>query len=542
MNRSLILLCSLTFLAACESQSVKQENAGAVNLSFERATPEHRPLGWYFEEYAPSASVIVAENSSAYEGHSVLHVDSNGDDPIVFYAPLAKMQTCINKLEIFAWGRSATVGKLAGVVFEAGGDGPMIGTTMQFGPDWTPFSHEVTSSDRCLTLPSYFGFLVFGAVELDAVKLTINDNLPVNYPPLPSVDEGSLETLSLFSSSAKLDKGGPALQDIFGRKVLGLGENSHGAAKLFELKLDLLKTLASRDLGVVALEMPAAAAEIVDDYVAGRADDRNRVISAMIYPAWQSKEMLEVIDWLRAHNTTAERPIRFVGFDVQQPQLALQMLKRDWSGEDKQLVTLAEAMRQNVNTALKILSDLNQQDSLTDADMRYLRLIRRGLLADRADLGGLSRDAYMAMEVLEIASATDNQIALWADNTHITKVAGAMGSFLAADLGAEYASIGLTFGSGNYSALGPATPYLAETHYAETHESILSQAGMDGRFIAFGDLPVTHPLFDLRGFRYIGSRPQELGQFLPHQLSLHFDAVGYVERSKATVYLIEHNF
>ncbi len=59
MNRSLILLCSLTFMAACDGQSAKLENAGAVDLSFERATPEGRPLGWYIEEYAPSASVIV---------------------------------------------------------------------------------------------------------------------------------------------------------------------------------------------------------------------------------------------------------------------------------------------------------------------------------------------------------------------------------------------------------------------------------------------------------------------------------------------------
>ena len=218
------------------------------------------------------------------------------------------------------------------------------------------------------------------------------------------------------------------------------------------------------------------------------------------------------------------------------------MLKRNWSGEDEQLIALTEAMGQNIDTALKILGNLNQQDSLTDTDKRYLRLIRRGLLADRADLSGLSRDTYMAMEVLEIESVTDNQIVLWGDNTHITKAAGSMGAFLTVNLGTAYASIGLTFGSGDYSSLGPATPYLAETYYAETHESILSEADMDGRFIALGDLPVTHPLLDLRGFRYIGSRPQELGQFLPHQLSSHFDAVGYVERSKATTYLIEHNF
>ena len=542
MNRSLILLGVLTFLTACDSQSVKLKNADAVALSFEQATPDGRPLGWYIEEYAPAASIVISKNSSAYEGYFVLSVDSNSDDPVVFYAPLPKIQKCITNLKIAAQGRSTTGGKIASVVFEAGGGDPIIGTTKEIGANWTPIQHKVVPTDGCLTLPSYFGFLVFGALELDAVKLTINDDLPITYLPLSSVDKNSLKAISLKSSTTDLDKAGSALQEIFGRKVLGLGENSHGAADLFKLKLDLIKTLAYRNLGVVALEMPAVAADIVDDYVAGRADDRNRVISAMVYPAWQTKEMLAVIDWLRRHNATAKLPIRFVGFDVQQPYLALQMLKRSWSQEDEQLVSLAKAMEQNVDTALNILTDLNQQDSLTDVHKRYLRLIRRGLLAGRADLGGLSRDAYMAMEVLEIESTTDKQIVLWADNTHITKVAGSMGAFLTTDLGEAYASIGLTFGSGNYSALGPETPYLAEKHYAGTHESVLSKAGMNGRFIALRDLPVTHPLLDLRGFRYIGSRPQELGQFLPHQLSSHFDVIGYVESTKATTFLIEHKF
>ncbi len=169
-----------------------------------------------------------------------MNVDSNGDDPVVFYAPLPKIQKCINKLEISAQGRSASGGKIASVVFESGADSPNIGTTMQLGNDWMPFHYEVTLSDRCLTLPSYIGFLAFGALELDAVKLTINDALPVTYVPLSSVDEHSLKVIPLISSTADLDKGGPALQDIFGRKVLGLGENSHGAADLFELKLDRL--------------------------------------------------------------------------------------------------------------------------------------------------------------------------------------------------------------------------------------------------------------------------------------------------------------
>ncbi|MBV1907761.1 MAG: erythromycin esterase family protein [Kangiellaceae bacterium] len=542
MKRPFILILCLACLTACQNQSLKVENTDTVALSFERATPENRPLGWYIEEYTPLASVIVANSSSAYDGRSVLSIENKGDEPVVFYTTLPEIKKCITKLKISAQGRSTTGGKVASVVFVAGADSPMIAPTLDLGSNWTNIQHEIKASGKCLTLPSYFGFLSFGTLHLDNVVLTFNENSPIEYLHLSPLSENNLNAISRISATSDFDSGGPALKEIFERKVLGLGENSHGAAALFKLKLDLLKTLAARNLGVVALEMPAAAAEIVDDYVAGRANDRSRVISALIYPAWQTYEMLAVVDWLRERNATAKDPIKFVGFDVQHPHLTLQILKRNWPKESQQLDKLAEAMEKDIDTALKILASLNQKENLSDANKRYLRLISRGLLAGRLDLGGQSRDAYMAMEVIEIVSKTDRQIVLWAYNTHITKVAGAMGAFLSAKFGTTYASIGLTFGSGNYSALGPATPYLAEAQYNETHESILSKANIDGRFIALMDLPIKHPLLDLRGFRYIGSSPQELGQFLPHNLTSHFDVVGYVEKTTATTFLVEHNF
>lgn len=90
-----------------------------------------------------------------------------------------------------------------------------------------------------------------------------------------------------------------------------------------------------------------------------------------------------------------------------------------------------------------------------------------------------------------------------------------MGAVLKGALGDNYTAVGLSFADGRYSSYGPATPYPAEPAYDGTHERLLIDAGLDGRFLRLADVPPNHPLRDARGWRFVGSRPQEFGQFLP---------------------------
>ena len=149
----------------------------------------------------------------------------------------------------------------------------------------------------------------------------------------------------------------------------------------------------------------------------------------------------------------------------------------------------------------------------------------------------------MARAVLEIIAANPSEkVVVWADNTHVTKAGNAMGAQLSSVLGDKYTAVGTTFHRGWYSAYGKAKRYPAQRGYPGTHEHVLSLADSSRYFLTVDTLPADHPLRSPLGFRFIGSRPQLLHQFLPHRLSEHFDIVGFVESTEATRFLIDHQF
>ncbi|MEM8770225.1 MAG: erythromycin esterase family protein [Pseudomonadota bacterium] len=513
----------------------------AVDLDFEQTTPMQFPYGWHAEGDAATTTITVKADADAPSGKRILSVANTGEEPLALYAPLPNSEDCTNELRVTANIRSPQNSMAAGLLLEGGAGGPRIEPPTPASAEWAPVAFAIKPSRECFDHPSYFGFLVFGEVELDAVRIETNDGRAIAYPSLAPVRKADLEILADLSTTTALNQGSASLDAAFSQKLIALGEASHGAKSLFSLKFALLKTLAERDLSVFALEAPAAAADIVNEYVTGQIDDRDHALRALIYPSWQTEEMAAIVDWLREYNADAQRPIYFAGFDVQQPQAALQLLERNWS-DSADITALKAAMTAgDTAEAISIIATLEQGDADVKS-ARYLRLLRKGLLTDRPDLGGQSRAAYMASEIEELANDTEGQIIIWGDNTHITKAPGAMGEALFRSFGNAYVSVGLTFANGFYSAYGPENPYLAESAYAGVHEHILLSAGMDQRFVALADLPAGHPLLELRGFRYIGSRPQEFSQFLPHRLQEHFDIIGFAEFSEATTYLWDNEF
>jgi erythromycin esterase len=269
----------------------------------------------------------------------------------------------------------------------------------------------------------------------------------------------------------------------------------------------------------------------------------------LVYPSWQTAEMMSIIDWLRRYNESAEQKVIFAGFDIQQPQIALRLLgvkssialSPELHGMYQQVVAAFD--EGDIEKALEGSNALkNDLPSNAAGAQRYIRLFRHGILMDRPDLGGKSRDAYMAQEVSILAKEKNELIILWADNTHVTKAPGAMGHYLDDAFGSQYTAVGMTFADGFYAAYGPEKRYPVDPPFLGTHEAILAAADEDIYLVAVSNLKVTHPLRQRRGFRYIGSRPAAFNQFYPHTLENHFDVIGFVRETEATQYLLDPSF
>jgi erythromycin esterase-like protein len=107
----------------------------------------------------------------------------------------------------------------------------------------------------------------------------------------------------------------PLAAAIGDAQVVGLGEAVHGVAEELTVKHRLLRLLVERaGFRSVAWEEDWTVGLLVDDYIRGRSGDLGAVLAAMS-PQWQSREVADVLRWLRAFNTGRSDPVRFVGVE-----------------------------------------------------------------------------------------------------------------------------------------------------------------------------------------------------------------------------------
>jgi erythromycin esterase len=547
-----------------------------LNLDFERATPQGMPLNWYIEAEEAGTGVRVAiDGTHTRSGRTALRIASDKKEPIPIYTPLFLDQRCHHEAVLTGSGYTNAHGiAIRPMLYAPGGPRAVGEPWLPSAGGWQTFQHRMTSqSGECLPVNLKVGLLVQGPgdVWVDGLHVTVDGRAwgtEEESAAAPSArDVRALQSAAVdlkdFSANASEPARARATQVFRSSRVIALGENSHGAGALFGMKLDLIRFLVrERCYAVLALEAPASEADKINDYVLGGTATREDILQALTYPSWQTEEMWRVVEWLRDYNRTAKAAVQFRGFDPQQPRLALSAIATlvETTGDQAAASTLA-ALEQAMSASatpdiatilapLGLLADrLDKSRVLSTKDgrrlARYMRTFERGLRMDKPKVNGLSRDAYMAEEVMALLEdvGSGGGIILWADNTHVTRFGDAMGAYLSRRLHDDYLAVGFTFNRGYYSAYGPALRYVVQAGFPGTHEYLLSRHRPHGAYlVALGSLPTTHPLRQVAGFRYIGSRPQLLNQFHPHRLDDHFDVIGFVESTDSTRYLVKHVF
>ncbi|MER7369059.1 erythromycin esterase family protein [Nonomuraea wenchangensis] len=261
-----------------------------------------------------------------------------------------------------------------------------------------------------------------------------------------------------------------------GVRLAGLGEATHGSAEFFSLRRRLTELLV-RELGftTLAIEASAAAARAVDDHVRTGRGDARQVVAGLGFWTLDTAEMLAVVEWLREHNRTAERPVRFAGVDPQHPGAALRSLREHLGGAADELLgpldVLArsrwgrdEPLGPEVEAAARRLAEHVAEHGPEEA-REAARVVgqaadlscRPFTHADPELTLGAARDRHMAENTSLLLAEPGAKVVLWAHNGHIGKgaIGGAatMGRHLADEHGPAYYALGALFGSGGFRAV-----------------------------------------------------------------------------------------
>jgi erythromycin esterase-like protein len=300
--------------------------------------------------------------------------------------------------------------------------------------------------------------------------------------------------------STPLDDRQPLARSIGAAQVVGLGESVHGVAEEINVKHRLLRLLVER-LGFrsIAWEEDWTISLLIDDYIGTGTGDLGAIM-AQLSPQWQSRQVAEVLRWLRAFN--AERPdkVRFVGveyyltrasgYDAVQAYVArtapgqlaqlrteLQPISPDTSDIVGFVQTVMNAPDKaarldHARRALRLVESLPHTPADPDHDLAVHHAAQIAAFYEHYSLPDADalvyRDAHAAQNLRWWRDRTGDKIAYWAATPHTAnaprlRIGGppgpelrfaSAGSYLRRWYGPGYVSLDVTVGHGAAS-LGP---------------------------------------------------------------------------------------
>ena len=124
-----------------------------------------------------------------------------------------------------------------------------------------------------------------------------------------------LKTVDMNSSEEDL----APLKDLtMNAKIVALGEVTHGSSEIYRMKDRIIKYLVEKEgFTIFSIEGCLAEAYRINKYIKDGQGDPKELIKGMQFWTWDTQEMLELVEWMRAYNKTAVNKITFTGFDMQ---------------------------------------------------------------------------------------------------------------------------------------------------------------------------------------------------------------------------------
>lgn len=619
-GRSGALLALASLLASTEAIAQRP-----LNLDFERHAVAYvdRPWGWSlgWSAFAGGPKATFTLDSTVHlQGRRSLRIvaSDTGADPaeraMILQLPAAFARG--KSLVLTGAMRARDLHGRAAVLLEAwnfraiaAGDTAAIGaertTTSAPADDWQRFTLRirVPANDDVHSIALTVLVAGSGSAWFDDLQLTVDGTrmaaIPTDSGPPPS----SRELAWLASRSAPLLRVTPEVTEpdplppdlamvsriVGNARIVALGESTHGTHEFFVLKHRLVRHLVRHEgFDLFAIEANQLAVEQLNAYVTG-ARGTAREAMRVLFRVWNTEGMLALVEWMRTYNATAERPIHFVGYDMQDHQLPVDSLeayvrrtepaylgrvralteeyrsqssyatpnvpdakRSTWRSRTDSLWHEVAARRERwLATAPSHADSLATEWAVHDADLlRQAALLNETLNSpDRdslmaANLDWALRTLYPASRA--IAWAHDVHVSHGGDRTRSFNQGAQMGAVLAHHYAYDYRAFSLLTRAGTYSASHSFSDYAMGTMEADVApagsvEALLAQvrrpAGSLGIVadlrIAEGD-PMGRLLWRPRPIRSIGYAAFDYSFDLQAVMPLEFDGVFFIDTSSAS--------
>jgi len=401
-------------------------------------------------------------------------------------------------------------------------------------------------------------------IELNSPQEKITEWIKTNAIPIETLDPNEDDSDLL-----------PLIDMIGSRRIVSLGESTHGTSEMFKIKHRITKFLAKKmGFTIFALEANMPEARAVNHYILTGEGNARKVLDGLYFWTWNTNEVLDMIKWMREYNQIHKRKIEFYGFDLQTPTVAItnvtQFIKKADRTFLKTTIENYEIVSKVHQTSVEckgkeyLKIDFNVwyepakkvYDHLMANRNRYLKsfpkkevdrvlqdaqIILQG--AETYIKGKRSRDKSMADNLKWILNQNpEAKIIIWAHNDHISRYIPTfqtMGYYLNRTFTEDMFVFGFAFHKGYYTAIGKngIDIYTTSPSKPGSVEWYFKSAGIPKFIIdirsALEGAPGAQWLNQKLLFRSIGAYSSPHA-FNPRNISKEFDAIIFFEKTTPT--------
>lgn len=605
-----IALLSLGLLVAVQRADAQRP----LNLGFERASAANSDLPWGWSlgwsAFATGGSTrFQLDTAERIEGKQSLRIEVNDTTTAPSRQLMLQVPTSGllgRRLRLEGQLKQRLAAGASSVSLEAWGSPPTRSAdSLRFAAGrserWESFVLElrVPADSTLHSIVVSVAAQGRGRVNFDDLVLFV-DGQPVSVTPLAAAVPSAQELRALAGRSVPLmrveavrdDAGADLvlLDSIVGTaRVVGLGESTHGTREFFQVKHRVLAHLvASRGFTVFAIEANQLAVERLNAYVAGGPGTAAEAMR-VLFRVWNTSEVLAVVEWMREWNASHRtRPLRFIGYDMQDHRRPVDSLLAFLRDRDPAMVANAERLSQGYRARAAfatpevdaverarwhaaadtlareaathrerwLAASTTRADSLrVEWAVQSANLFRQAALLN-ATLNSPDRDSLMASNLAWALTRLypEERAVVWAHDVHISRGGdpqlsfngGAqMGTFLSRMFPGDYRAISLLTQRGHYTATRSFTDHtmLSVEAFDAPEGSVEQILGLLPRASEARGL-----LLDLRGrenpslgalnrprpIRHIGYAAYDYGFEISAVLALEFDAVIFVTSTTAS--------
>jgi len=340
----LLFLISVSFLVCERAKNLENKpSTRYLNLDFEDSTPNGKPKFWMAGGVGYEALVDKTDVNS---GEACLRLESVSTKrtfgvatsffPMDFARGKKLRYSGHIKTEDLKDGHAGLWWRVDGlqeptIAFDNMADRGPKGTT-----DWQEYVIELDIPEEGSNIN--FGVLLVGTGKawFDSLQIVLDGNPYAQIRPAPIVPKRA-DLKWIRKHAIPVETANPAadfadlvpLKDMIGeRRIVALGEGTHGTSEFFKMKHRIVRFLAEQmGFTVFAIEANMPEAREVNRYVLTGKGDPKKALSGLYFWTWDTSEVLAMIEWMKDYNLSGKGRMEFYGFDMQFPDVAMANVK-----------------------------------------------------------------------------------------------------------------------------------------------------------------------------------------------------------------------